>query len=83
MNNQSINLNGWIRTKDQLPTIVDADDAGHVYQCYETANGFCFLNDCHFVLLKMDHERNGLKGNEYWHPKSKSPKLPSREPSHD
>ena len=83
MIDQHISLNGWIRTIDQLPTIVDADDAGHVYQCQETANGYVFLNDCHFVLLKMDHDRNHLKGNEFWHPKSKAPKLPSKEQGHD
>lgn len=75
-------LNGWIKTIDQLPTLDDADDAGHVYQCVKTDDGFKFLNDCHFFLLKMDADRNCISEKDYWHPKPKAPKLPIEDQSH-
>lgn len=70
------NLGGWIRAVDQLPTLADADDAGHVYQSIKTGEGFKFLNDCHFSLLHFDKDRNALNGDEFWHPKPRAPKLP-------
>ncbi|WP_447500127.1 hypothetical protein [Acinetobacter oleivorans] len=77
-----INFNGWIRTIDRLPSIEEADDAGHVYQCEKTNNGFRFLNDCHIALLRMDKDRKCLNGREYWHSKPKAPKLPKEGASH-
>lgn len=73
-----INSNGWIKAIDQLPTLDDADDAGLVFQCEETPEGFKYLNNIHIELLKMDSDNNHLSGREYWHPKQKAPSLPIR-----
>ncbi len=77
------NLGGWIRAVDQLPTLADADDAGHIYQSIKTNEGFKFLNDCHFSLLRFDKDRNALNGDEFWHPKPRAPKLPNQAPLTD
>lgn len=53
-------LRGWVQAIVRLPGINDVDDAGHVYQCVKTKNGFRFLNDCHFALLAMDADRGHL-----------------------